>query len=128
MDINDFVKKETLKAEKGIFISKMIITTIGYILLTLWLNSIRSTASLWFIWPMIIIQFTLYFLLFSISWNRSRVLGLSNVFGNIIFIGLAIIGRINDWEIVIIPMLLITMITLSSTTKKISKEYHIVPE
>jgi heme/copper-type cytochrome/quinol oxidase subunit 4 len=117
---NNFIEQEVLKNGNKLFIGSIISIAIGYTIITVWLNSIRATASLWFVWVLILIQFALYFLIFITSYRRSKVLGLNQSFAWIIFIVLTILGRINDWELFVIPSLLLIMIILSVSNKKVS--------
>ena len=55
----------------------------------------------------------LYFSIFVISYQRAQLIGIKR-FGIIPFIILAILGRVENWEIFIIPLLLITMFLLSA--------------
>lgn len=119
---HDFLKNEVLTMENRLFLAKIIGSSIGYLLITLWLNSIRATASLWFVWVLIIIQFTLYFSIFISGYQRSKVLGLNKNFGLIIFIILAVLGRVNDWELIVIPLLVIVMLIFSARNKRVSEK------
>lgn len=115
--VSNFVANEILKMENRLFWTKLLIFSIGYLLITLWLNSIRTNASLWFVWILIIIQFALYFSIFISSYGRSKVLGLNKNFALILFTILAILGRVNDWELLIIPLLVVTMLVFSARNK-----------
>jgi len=126
---NDFIKNEVLKIENRLFFARILGSAIGYALITLWLNSIRATASLWFVWVLIIIQFALYFSIFIAGYRRSVACGLNKTLGLIIFTALAILGRINDWELAIIPLAVIIMLIVSTMTKNVSEEKrHLLPE
>ena len=127
---NDFIKNEVLKLENRMFWGRILGSAIGYLLITLWLNSIRTTASIWFVWVLIIIQFALYFSIFIAGLNRSKVMfGLSNTTALIIFIILAVLGRINDWELAVIPLLIVIMLFFSARNKKVSeKGKSVLPE
>ena len=116
----NFLKNEVLKIENRLFLGKLLSSAIGYTLITLWLNSIRATASLWFVWALIIIQFALYFSIFITSYQRSKVFGLNKNFALIVFIILAVLGRVNDWEIIVIPATVIAMVVFSLINKKVS--------
>src|SRR3990172_11119807 len=96
---SDFLKNEVLKMENRLFWDKILGSSVGYLLITLWLNSIRATASLWFVWILIIIQFALYFSIFIPGYQRSKVFGLNKNLALILFIILAVLGRVNDWEL-----------------------------
>ncbi len=112
--------------ENRIFWGRMLGSSVGYLLITLWLNSIRATASLWFVWVLIIIQFALYFSIFISGYQRSKVLGLNKNHVLVIFIILAVLGRVNDWELVVIPLLVLVMFIFSARNKKVSKKEQIV--
>jgi len=102
---------------------------IGYIGITFWLNAIRATAPLWFVWVLIIVQFALYFSIFISSYRRAIGCGLNKNISLIIFIALAILGRVNDWEILVIPLTIIIMLIFSMKTKNVSDDKkHLLPE
>lgn len=107
--------------ENRMFWAKILGSSIGYFLITLWLNNIRSAASLWLVWVLIIIQFVLFFSIFIVSYKRSKVFGLNKNLALALFIILAVLGRVNDWEVVIIPLLIIIMLVLSARNKKVSE-------
>lgn len=73
-------------------------------------------------WLLIIIQFTLYFSIFITSYFRSKVFGLNNNIALILFTALAVLGRVENWELIILPLLIVTMLVLSARNKKISTE------
>lgn len=126
---NDFIKNEVLKIENRIFFARILGSAIGYALITMWLNSIRTTVSLWFVWILIIIQFSLYFWIFVNSYQRSKVLGLNKNLAWIIFSILAVLGRVNNWELLVIPLLIVVMIIFSARNKNVSDERkHLLPE
>jgi len=115
---SNFIKTETLRIDRTLFRGKIISILIGYIGITLWLNAIRATAPLWFVWVLIVIQFLLYFSIFSVSYTRASVIGLNKKFGFIFFVALATLGRVNDWELFIIPLLLVVMFIFSEKNTK----------
>ena len=119
---DEFFKNEVLKIENRLFFARILGSAIGYALITMWLNSIRTTASLWFVWVLIIIQFALYFSIFINSYQRSKVIGLNKNLALILFIILAVLGRINDWELLVIPLLVVVMLIFSAKNKKVSDE------
>jgi hypothetical protein len=116
----DFIKAQVLKLERNTFIIKIILIVAGYAGITFWLNSIRTTAALWFVWALIIVQFALYFSIFISCCRRSIVFGLQKTIAIILFIVFAILGRVNNWELFIIPLVAITMIIYSVCNKRIS--------
>lgn len=71
---------------------------------------------------MIIVQFGLYFYIFGLSEARASQCGLKRIVGVILFTVLAILGRVNDWELLIIPAVVATMLFVSARTKKLSAE------
>jgi hypothetical protein len=111
-----------LKLENRLFCARILGSAIGYALITMWLNNIRTTASLWFVWILIIIQFALYFGIFINSYQRSKVLGLNKHLALILFIILAVLGRVNDWELLLMPLLVVVMLIFSARNKKVSGE------
>ena len=121
MTAPNFIEGEVLKIENRLFLGKLFGSAIGYALVTLGLNSIRATASLWIVWALIIIQSVLYFSIFIVSYQRSKVFGLSNNLALVISIVLAVLGRVNDLELVVIPLLVIVMFIFSVGNKRISK-------
>lgn len=123
---DDFIKGQILGLENRLFWSTILLSSIGYLIITLWLNSIRATAPIGFVWILIIIQFTLYFSIFVASIQRSIVFGLNNSISFILFTILAILGRVNDWELVIIPLLVVIMLILSVKNKKVSKKRQFI--
>ena len=126
---SDFLKNEVLKMENRLFWDKILGSSVGYLLITLWLNSIRATASLWFVWILIIIQFALYFSIFISGYQRSKVFGLNKNLALILFIILAVLGRVNDWELVVIPLLIVVMLSFSAINKRVSdKGQTMLPE
>lgn len=126
---NDFIKNEVLKVENRLFFARILGSAIGYALITIWLNSIRTNASLWFVWILIIIQFALYFWIFINGYQRSRVLGLNKNLALILFIIFTVLGRVNDWELLIIPLLVVVMLIFSVRNKRISdKGKSLLPE
>jgi len=119
---SDFIKNETLKFERRSFSGKLIFIILGYVIMTFWLNAIRTTWPIWLVWILIIVQFLLYFSIFSSSYNRASVFGLNKTLGFIIFVVLAVLGRVNNWELIIIPLLFVIMIIFSNKNTKVSNE------
>ncbi len=126
---NDFIKREVLNLERNSFAVRIIATALGYTGITFWLNAIRATASLWFVWILIIVQFAFYFSIFITSNRRAIVCGLNKNIGIIIFIAFAILGRVNDWELVIIPLMVVIMLIVSMKAKSVSNDKkYLLPE
>ena len=118
----NFLKEEVLKVEHRLFCARILGSAIGYALMSLWLNSIRATASLWFVWILIIIQFALYIWIFANGYGRAKVLGLNKDLALLLFIILAVLGRINEWELLVIPLLVVVMVIFSARNKNVSDE------
>lgn len=118
---NDFIKKIILEDQNRNFIISIIATLIGYVGITFWLNAIRADATRWFVWVLIIIQLLLYFNIFFTGYKRSKECGLK-YFGFILFLVLAILGRVENWELIIIPALIIIMIIISLRYLKTEKQ------
>lgn len=119
-EISNFVKTEMLRIKKVSFAVNIIIIVVGYFFITLWLNKIRAVAPSWLLWVLIITQLILYFLIFFVSYKRSKELGFNKDTGFIVFILLATMGRINDWEVLLIPLLVIVILMFPMIKKKIS--------
>jgi len=111
---NEFIKKEKLNIGRASFLADITYPILFYIGITYWLNYVRPTASLWFIWILIIIQFILYFSIFIICYKYFKKCGLNKFFGIMIFIILAFLGRVENWEFFIIPFSIITIAILLS--------------
>lgn len=118
-----FLKKEYLSIGRASFLANIFYILIGYIGITYWLNAIRATASSWFVWVLIIIQFILYCSIFSVSYTHFQKCGFNKWLGIILFFILVVLGRIENWEIVIIPMTMIAM-TILLSFRHLS-EYHV---
>ena len=116
-----FVNNEMAKIENRMFWGRILGSSLGYLVITLFLNSIRTTASLWVVWPLIIIQFALYFWIFIAGYQRSKVLGLNKNLALVVFIVLAVLGRVNDWEVLVIPVVVAGMLLWSALKKPIWK-------
>ncbi|MDO6852110.1 hypothetical protein Q4599_00855 [Cellulophaga lytica] len=125
---SNVVKTLMLENERNVFSMKLIFRLIGYLLITILLNSIRQTSSLYIVWTLIIIQFLLYFSIFILCFNRSKVFGLNKNIAFIIFVLLAFLGRVESLEIIIFPLMAIIMLFLSYKNKKLSPaaEYHLL--
>jgi hypothetical protein len=116
--MKNFIKNKALKFERSNFIVNLIFVVLGYVGVTFWLNLVRANASMWIVWILIIIQFLLYFKFFIICYKRYSDCGLS--LGYPIFIILCILGRVNNYEVIIVPLVATFMIFISMKNKKIS--------
>ena len=114
---DEIIKDDVLKYERNIFIFKIVAIVICYTIITLGLNFIRATAPLWSVWVLIAIQLTLYFLIFFICYQRAERCGLNKTIGSILFIALAVLGRVENCEYFIIPLTVIVMIRYSARNR-----------
>lgn len=121
--VSNFVKGEVLKLERNSFTFRIFAIVVSYAAMTLWLNAIRTTAPLWFVWVLIIIQLLLYCSIFLSCCARLVVIGLNKNIGLAIFITLAVLGRVNDWELLIIPLTVIVILIYSAKAKNVSNEH-----
>ncbi len=121
--LHPLIKKEWLMLKRNAFMFNILLIVMGYVGITLWLNAIRASASLWFVWVLIIIQFTLYCLIFSTSYLRFRECGHKKIWMIPFFI-LTILGRVENWELVIIPLLVVSMLAISARNNNLSEEKY----
>ena len=117
---NELIKREVLRAEKNAFIFWFFLALVGYVGTTLWLNAIRQHAALWFVWVLIVLQLLFYFSIFVACLRRARQCGYQYAFW--VFLVLAIASRVNNWELVLIPGMAVTMLILSERNQKVSSE------
>ena len=126
---HEFLKGEVLKMERNSFFVRIIAAALAYAGISYWLNAIRADAPLWFVWLLIIVQFALYFSIFISSYRRAIVSGFNKNLSFIIFVALAVLGRVDDWELVVIPPTVIGMIIISARAKNVSdKGRALLPE
>ncbi len=118
-DISPTAVDFVLKMENRNFIIRLIAATLGYLLITLWLNNVRTQWSAWTVWVLIIIQIFLYIAIFFSSYQRAKVIGLGSFLNTCVII-VAVLGRVSNWEVVIIPLCVVVMIFLSLKNKNIS--------
>lgn len=104
---NNFFKFEILKAKKSSFISYFISIIIEYAIIVYLLNTFRTVMPSWLLWILIIIQFTIYFFIFIVGYLRSKVCGFNKYISLLFFILLAFLGRVDNWELFILPLLVI---------------------
>jgi hypothetical protein len=119
----DFIHNEQMKIDNRLFWGRIVGSSLGYLIVTLFLNSIRTTAPLWFVWVLIVIQFALYFSIFIAGYSRSKALGLNKTVALVVFVIFAVLGRINNWEIIVIPLVVVGVLVCSAL-KKTSPNTH----
>ena len=114
------IKRELLRTEKNIFIFSLFLVLAGYVGTTLWLNAIRQSATIWFVWVLIPMQFFLFISIFVVCSMRAKQCGLRYRYVWL-FLVLAL-SRVKNWELVLIPALAVTMLVLSERNQKVSAE------
>jgi hypothetical protein len=125
--VYELIKREVLRAEKNFFIGRLFLVLAGYVGMTLWLNAIRQSAALWFVWVLIALQLFLYFSIFVCCIMRAKQCGYRHAFWPICVLAAA--SRVNDWELVLIPAMAVTMLVLSERNQKVSAErQYLLPE
>ena len=110
--LSEFARHQMCLIARRMFTIQLLAIVGGYVGVTFWLNDIRETAPQWWVWVLIIIQFLLYFSIFSACYQRAKDIG-SKYSHIVVFIILAVLGRINDWEVVVIPLTVVTILVLS---------------
>ncbi len=103
------------------FIFRLFLAIGGYVGVTPWLNSIRQTAAVWFVWVLIAVQFCLFIAIFVACSLRAKQCGFRHTW--LIFVPL-MLSRINDWELVVIPALAVIMLILSARNRNVSAEHQ----
>ena len=120
----EVITSEVLRAEKNVFIFRLVITVISYTGITIWLNAIRQTTPVWMLWLLIGVQIFLLLTIFVISSLRMRRCRKPSWW---LWLPL-ILSRINNWEIVAIPTAIIVTLILSEMNKHVSQERaHLLP-
>jgi hypothetical protein len=121
--VNALIQVEYCKILAG----KMFASAIGYLVVTLFLNWIRATASLWIVWPLIVIQLGLYLSIFLSGYRCFKVLSINGTLALVVFVGLAGLGRVIylfDWEFVAIPLAVAIVIILMNVKACTSRQSH----
>lgn len=122
--VTEMITNEVLRTEKNIFIFRILITLASYVGITYWLNAIRQTASLWFVWLLIGLQIFLFLTIFVVCLLRLR-----QCRKNTWWLSLPLIlSRVDNWEVVIIPATMIVTLVLSELNKIVSEgRQHLLP-
>lgn len=106
--------------EKNVFIFKLFLVLVGYVGTTLWLNAIRQSAAIWFVWVLIALQLFLFISIFVVCTMRAKQCGYRYIW--LILFLVACASRVNNWELVLIPVMAVTMLVLSECNQKVSAE------
>lgn len=123
-EVTEVITNEIIRGEKNLFTFRVIFTVIGYVGITFWLNAIRQTAAIWFVWLLIGVQIFLFLTIFVVCSLRLQQCRKPTWW---LLLPL-VLSRINDWEIVAIPATIIVTLILSELNRNVSKEReHLVP-
>jgi TPR repeat protein len=114
----EIVKREILRTEKNRYILNLFMVIAGYVGVTLWVNSVRQSASDWLLWTLVVIQLLLVLALFVVSSLRLRQCRMPWWW---LFIPL-VLTRINNLEYVVIAGTIILMAILSERNEYVSAE------
>ncbi len=120
----EIITRKVLRAEKNLFILRMFLILSAYVGLTLWLNAVRQTVPTWLLWTLIAIQLFLFLTIFVVSSLRLRQCRIASWWLWVPFV----LSRINDWEILAIPVWMIVMLIISERNRRVSQEReHLIP-
>ena len=124
--VNEMIEREVLRTEKNIFIFKFVLVLAGYVGMTLWLNAIRQSAAIWFVWVLIALQFFLFISIFVVCSIRAKQCG--HRYQWFWLFPFLVLSRVNNWELLVIPALVVAMLVLSERNQKVSAErQHLLP-
>ena len=124
-DVADFATREVLRMERRFFVVRFLGALGAYTVVTIWLNAIRQTVSTGILWGLILLQSVLFISVFVVSFGRLRQCGRKHQW--LLFIPL-VLSRINDWEVVVLPVLALIMLFLSARNTTVAAEHrHMLP-
>jgi len=111
-----FLQSIVLPAKKRHFAVKLLWIVAWYVGLTILLNHVvrRMDAASPFLWGLAILQVYMYFYIFTLSYVRLRECS-SKVAWSVGF--LAVLGRVNDYELLIIPAVVLTALIISGVQR-----------
>jgi hypothetical protein len=115
------VSNEVQKMAHGAFVLRLILTIGAYAGVTFLLNAIRQTSEIWFVWVLIAVQLFLFLSIFVVCSMRARECAFRHTW--LLFIPL-VLSRVNDWEVVVIPVTAVIMCVLSARSRYVSTEYQ----
>jgi ABC-type multidrug transport system permease subunit len=125
-EVREVIKRDVLRTEKNIFIFKLFLVLAGYVGMTLWLNAIRQSAAIWFVWVLIALQLFFFISIFVACSIRAKQCGYRYVWLIIVLVACA--SRVDNWELVLIPIMAVAMLILSERNQKVSDErQHLLP-
>ncbi len=122
--VTGLIAREILRTEKNLFTFRLLAVLASYAGVTYWLNSIRHSAALSVVWCMIGLQLFLYLTIFVVCSLRLRQCRRKAWW----IWGPLILSRVNDWEVLLIPLTAIITLILSETNSHISpNRQHLLP-
>jgi hypothetical protein len=117
--VHDLITNEVLRMEHRAFVWRFVLTIAAYVGTTLWLNSIRQTAVLWFVWVLIFVQLFFFITIFVVCSLRLKQCGFRHRW--LLFIPF-FLSRVENWEVAVIPGLALFMIILSARNRNVAPE------
>jgi len=119
--VHDLITKQILRGEHISFFCRLLFSIGFYAAISFWLNAIRQTAPIWFVWVLIGVQVFFFITIFVVCSRRAKQCGFRHTW--LLFIPL-LLSRINDWEVIVIPTLAIIMLILSARNRNIAPEHQ----
>ena len=117
--VHELLTNKVLRTEHRAFVLCFLLTIAAHVGTTLWLNSIRQTAALWFVWVLIVVQLFFFLTIFVMCSLRLKQCGFRHRW--LLFIPL-FLSRVENWQIVVIPVLALCMIILSARNRNVAPE------
>jgi hypothetical protein len=122
--VAELITREVLRAEKNVFIFRLLIAAASYVGITFWLNAIRHTAATWFLWCLIGFQLFLFLSIFVVCSLRLRQCRRHAWW---LWFPL-LLSRVENWEVVLIPAAAIVTLIMSEVNVHVSEErHHLLP-
>jgi hypothetical protein len=118
--VHELLTNEVLRTEHRAFVFRFVLTIAAYVGTAFWLNSIRQTAALWFVWVLIVVQLFFFLTIFVVCSLHLRQCGFRHGWW-LPFIPL-FLSRVENWEIVVIPALALFMIIFSARNRNVAPE------
>jgi hypothetical protein len=122
--VAELITREVLRAEKNMFIFRLLVAAASYVGITFWLSAIRQTAATWFLWCLIGLQLFLFLTIFVVCSLRLRQCRRHAWW---LWFPL-LLSRIENWEVVLIPAAAIVTLIMSEVNVHVSEErQHLLP-
>ena len=116
--VAELIKKEVLRAEKNMFIFSLLVVAASYIGITFWINAIRQTAAIWFVWCLIGLQLFLFLTVFVVCALRLRQCRRHSWW---LWFPL-LLSRVENWEVLLIPAAAMVTLMISEVNGNVSEE------